>query len=63
VVHVHASGEPSLLEDVRTGERVRVPDLAELGDRIRIWLGVEDGEGNPGGGASAANVTQEEVPR
>jgi hypothetical protein len=51
VVQVYTEG-PSTLENLRTHERVSVPDLADVGPQIRRWLE-----------ASAAGVAVERDPR
>ena len=38
VVTVHEDGRVAVVEDVQTGERARVDDLARVGAQIETWL-------------------------
>ncbi len=35
---IHGPGEPAVLENLRTRERARIDDLAEIGAQVERWL-------------------------
>jgi hypothetical protein len=45
LLSVHGPGEPLVLENLRTRERTRINDLAEIPPQIERWLAVEPERG------------------
>jgi len=48
---LHGPGEPAVLENLRTRERARIDDLAEIAAQVERWLADEPdraSDGRPG---------------
>ena len=53
LIRINPADRRAVLEDVRTGARVAIDDLAQIGDHLERWLG----------DASAPNPRQEWDPK